>query len=127
MIRAAIICLPLCLTSLDVQAQGLTAPSGLEVEGVDYLFDAEAGFARFRLVAPTLGGEGAGIADVSDDFRWFCETFAVAALNTNGVTPDQIVISIADRTVPFGVSDPEATQYFTGFSTDGITCTEELF
>jgi hypothetical protein len=36
-------------------------------------------------------------------------------------------VSFADRAVEFGVSDPEATQYFEVFSINGSTCSREIF
>lgn len=108
-------------------AQSFTTPSGLPAEVAEVVLEDDTRFARFRFIAETLGQEGATAADTADDFKWICESFAVPALTAQDWAADQIIISIADRDVPFGTMDAEATQYFAGFTTDGTTCTEELF
>lgn len=115
-------CLPLSLA-----AQDFTAPSGLTLSVAEVLLEEETRFARFRFVAPTLGQDGAAFDDVHGDLVWMCETFAVPALTQSDWDAAQIVVSVADRDVPFGTMDADAVQYFAGFSTDGATCTEELF
>jgi len=115
------------LLTTPAAAQTFTTPSGLPTEVAEVILDDATGFARFRFLAPTLGQEGATIADITDDFQWICENLALPSLTAQNQTSSQIIISIADRDVAFGVTDPDATQYFTGFTTDGQTCTEELF
>lgn len=119
--------LTLLAAATTAQAQSLTAPSGLTIEVGEVRLEEDTGFARFRFIAETLGQTGAEFADVQPDFQWLCETLAVPALAANDFTPDQVIISLGDRLVPFGSSDPDATQYIAGFTTDGESCTEELF
>ncbi len=123
MIRLAL----LCLCASQAHAQSFTAPSGLSVEVAEVVLEDATGFARFRFVAAALGAQGATAADTQFDFQWICETFAVPALAAQGWTAEQIIVSISDRPLAFGTSDPEVTQYFAGFTTDGAACTEELF
>jgi hypothetical protein len=115
------------LIAVAAHAQSFTTPSGLSTQVAEVVLEDDTGFARFRFIAETLGGEGATAEDTAADFQWICETFAVPALTAQNWTPQQIIVSIADRDVPFGTMDPDATQYFAGFTTDGTTCTEELF
>ena len=117
----------LAILPAAAMAQEFTAPSGLVIEVAEVVLEDETRFARFRFVAPALGGDGAGFADVAGDFVWICETFAIPALASSDWDAAQIVVSMADRDVPFGQTDPDAVQYFTGFSVADATCTEELF
>lgn len=76
--------------------------------------------ARFRFIMPAIGGE-VGYAEVADDFLTLCEVYALPALEDRDI-PDEIVISLADRATEFGVTNPEATQFFEAFRPEGATC-----
>jgi hypothetical protein len=127
--------LSLCLAVLlapgvlpaSASAQDMPVPSGVPIRFVEVLLEPETGFARFRFLAPNLGTAGAERDVVSGDFAWLCERIALPALQDAGWSPQQIVISIADRDVPFGQTDPDAIQYFDGFSVSGDTCQWEPF
>ncbi len=108
-----------------VAAQSFEAPSGLIAEVAEVVIEDAADLARFRFVAPTLG-QGA-FEDAAADATWMCEALAVPSLTAQAQAPGQIIIALADRDVPFGTSDPDATQFFFAFATDGETCTEELY
>jgi hypothetical protein len=88
---------------------------------------ATGGLARFRLVVPGLGEEGAAYEDVAGDFAWLCESLALPALDANGWAPTEVVISLSDREVPFGETDPEAVQFFEGFRVADGTCIAQAF
>ncbi len=85
------------------------------------------GLARFRLMVPGLGGEGAGYEDVAADFAWLCESLALPALDANGWAPTEVVIALSDREVPFGETDPEAVQFFEGFRIEDGSCIGQAF
>ena len=85
------------------------------------------GLARFRLMVPGLGGEGAGYEDVAADFAWLCESLALPALDANGWAPTEVVIALSDREVPFGETGPEAVQFFEGFRIEDGTCIGQAF
>ncbi len=106
-------------------AQDFTTPSGLGVSIAEVM--ADDGTVRLRLLAPHLGQAGAAYDDISRDFVWICETQVIPALAENGLAPRNIVISIADRPVPFGETDPGAVQFFEGFTVSGDTCVWELY
>ena len=55
-------------------------------------------------------------SEVAGDFLWLCQTRGVPALEQNGLDGVGLIISIADRDVPFGTMDPEAVQFFEGYS-----------
>jgi hypothetical protein len=86
-----------------------------------------SGLARFRLVVPNLGGEGASFEDVVADFPWLCEEVALPALAANGWTPTEVVVSLSDRETAFGTPDPEAVQFFEGFRIADGACVPQAF
>jgi hypothetical protein len=86
-----------------------------------------SGLARFRLVVPGLGGEGAGFDAVAGDFAWLCEAVALPALAANDWAPSQIVVALSDREVPFGATDPTAVQFFEGFRVSDGACIPQAF
>lgn len=107
----------LTLVAGAVVAQEITAPSGLVLGVAEVVLERETGMARLRFVAEGLAG--AEFDAVAADMQWLCDTHGAPALAQNGIAPVQIVISVADREVPFGVMDPEAVQYFEGYSVAG--------
>jgi hypothetical protein len=88
---------------------------------------SNGGLARFRLVVPGLGGEGADYEAVAADFAWLCEKLALPALDANGWRPVEVVIALSDREVEFGATDPEAVQFFEGFRIEDGTCVPQAF
>lgn len=130
---------PLCLTAIAGLAGHAArsadlvtvVPSGLAVtlhevvtnqpgQGLTY---------RFRFIAPEIARSN-GQMDfeaVEADMVFLCKTVALPRLPYPGPMPNQIVISIADRATDFGSPDPEATQFFEAYSTDGQACIWEPF
>jgi hypothetical protein len=125
-ITGAALCL---LVAAAAHAQSVETPSGQTVTLYDLRIEPDTGYARFRFLAPAIApGEGAlTYADVADDFPWLCESFALPELQAQGWVAAQIVITLSDREVEQGSTDPDATQFFEGFSTDGATCIWEQF
>lgn len=121
--------------SLDVtlgDGAAIAVPSGQAVTLQDIIWNSqgpEGPAPRFRFLAPAITREGGSIAfDAAEaDILNLCQTYVIAKLAEKGVTAPLVLISMADRTVEFGVSDPEATQYFETFSIDGTTCIREIF
>ena len=114
----------------------ISVPSGQEVRLLDIIWNSEGpdGPApRFRFVAPAISRQGGrvGFAGAEADLQHLCQAFALEQLLLKGDAPPLILVSIADREVPFGTSDPEATQYFEAFtlqpSAGGTTCIREIF
>lgn len=88
---------------------------------------AQGGVARFRLVLPGLGAEGAAYEDVAADFLWVCEQVALPSLAANGWTATEVNVSLGDREVEFGATDAEAVQFFQGFRIEGGACVPQAF
>ena len=93
--------------------RALALPSGGEVVLHEVLLDDLSGqtWARFRFVAPGIAAPGSVDDDSGyDDMSYLCDKVAVPYLAENHLVPDRVVISLADRVVPFGYSDPGAAQ-----------------
>ena len=110
-----------------VIAQDLIAlPSGLDVRVHEVIFEENPDIARFRFVAPGLGAEGKGYAEVQGDFPWLCQEMILPALTETQKAGD-IVISLSDREIVFGQITPDATQYFELFRIADGACISEDF
>ncbi|SFQ96292.1 DUF6497 family protein [Poseidonocella sedimentorum] len=107
----------------DGEEEALAVPSGqfLQVsEVIDEPLPSGGLRSRWRFVAP--GMTSTTFARLEPDFAHLCEHLALPALRARGLRPTEIVISIADRDVVFGVSDPEAVQFFEAFRVEGGRC-----
>lgn len=113
-------------------AQTVALPSGQEVTLLEVLANSPGseGLAmRYRFLAPQVARQGGTVdADAAgQDMQWLCDHYAVPRLPATGPRPEEIIISMGDRDVPFGESDPEATQFFNAYSLDGTNCIWEPF
>lgn len=103
----------------------LAVPSGRKVEFLDVITNApgaEGATARFRFVAPSLtAGE-----DASADMEALCNGYALPKIGGMVPEPQQIIIVLADRAVPFGEAAPEAVQFFEAYSVLDGSCMWEL-
>lgn len=109
----------------DADGAALTLPSGGEVRLQEVRF-GDDGIARFRFVAPWLDAD-ADYAAVAGDVAWLCDTVGLDWVAEQGAAPEQIVISLADRALPFGEAAPEARQMFEAFRVEGGACVPEPF
>lgn len=104
----------------------VAVPSGREVVFLDVVANAPGpagATARFRFVAPSAAkGE-----DWSADMQALCEGYALPRTTAMVPAPQQIVISLADRDVPFGEAAPEAVQFFESYRVEGTSCIWEMF
>lgn len=108
-------------------------PSGQPVTLQDVVLNAPgaAGLtARFRFVAPQIARFGGTIdfETAAADMDHLCATYALPRIDTiTGPRPAEVVISLSDRPVEFGVITPEATQFFEAYSIQDGTCVWEAF
>lgn len=110
----------------------IEVPSGQTVTFLDVVHEAPGpdGLTyRFRFVAPAIARVGGtvGSDQALEDMAALCESYALPRLAALGPQPSQIIISLADRAVPFGQPDPEATQFFEAFRPEGSGCVWEGF
>jgi hypothetical protein len=109
----------------------LAVPSGQEVTFLDEVWTGEdaARVVRFRFVAPAIARDRAqvGFSQAEADMAHLCESFALPRLAGKEPPPAQIIISLADRPMDFGLADPEATQFFEAYRPDHGSCIWEGF
>ena len=110
----------------------VTVPSGREVRWIDTISDApgpDGLTLRFRFLVPALGApvwqEAPERAEA--DMQALCDRFALPRVSGIGPQPSQLIISMADRALPFGEAAPEATQYFEAFRLENGQCVWELY
>jgi hypothetical protein len=107
-------------------AQPVEVPSGESIELQEVLID-EVGvqtWLRFRFVAPYIARDTGAVdfAQVGADMTYLCDALAIPYMAQHALDGEVIVISLADRVTEFGVSDPEATQFFEAFRLSNDTC-----
>ncbi len=118
---------PFLLTAAPLAAE-VPVPSGQPVALFQVLLEPETQLARFRFLAPDLGGDTPlSFAEVEADFAHLCATYALPALNENDWPVSRIVISLASAETEFGVAAPDVVQYFEGFVVEDGQCTWEVF
>jgi hypothetical protein len=109
----------------------IAAPSGLVLKLQDVVWNApgpDGLTLRFRFVAPALAGASEEtIASTSDDMLWLCQTYALPRVPSTGPRPAQIVISVADRELPFGEAAPDALQLFEAYTLTDGECVWSVF
>lgn len=104
----------------------LPVPSGQPVELRNVLLDTNPGelWVRFRFVAPKIGSTVGRITyDIAVvDMAHLCEVLAVPYVAQHDLEPARVVISFSDRPIDFGVSSPEATQFFEAYRLEQSRC-----
>jgi hypothetical protein len=112
-----------------VMAQDIALPSGQTVTLMGVIVEDAPAVARFRFLAPAIDPAGAGLTyeAVRDDFAVLCNDYVVPALVQSGLEVPEVVVSLSDREVEFGVAAPEATQFFEPFSLRDGRCIWEQF
>ena len=111
--------------------QSVEAASGQMVSLSEILLDENPGelWVRFRFLAPQIGAETNAVGPdiAASDMQSLCDEMAVPYLVDNAIDPARIVLSFSDRDVPFGQSNPDATQFFELFSLKDGACIWEEF
>lgn len=110
----------------------LAVPSGQAVSLIDVIQNEPGpdGMAvRFRFLAPAIARDGGTVtADVADaDMQFLCDAYALDRIANTGPQPQQIIISLLDRPVPFGETVPDATQFMQSYSIVDGACAWDVF
>lgn len=102
-------------------------PSGQPVVLQEVLSDDTPGalWLRVRFVAPQIAGVGQEAS--AADMDHLCATVALPYLAEAGPAPDRVVISLAEKPVPFGEAAPGVTQYFEIYRPEKGRCIWEGF
>lgn len=111
--------------------QEVAVPSGQPVVLSQVLVDDTPGetWVRFRFLAPRIARDGGDVNyDVAtQDMEHICRSLVLPYLKTYELSPARVVISLSDRDVPFGSTDPQATQFFEAYRPEETNCIWEEF
>lgn len=115
----------------DGAVKRVSVPSGQPVTLNEILLDHEPGapWLRLRFVAPQIARNGGAIThdQAAQDMDHLCKDLALPYIEAQSIAPERIVISFADRAVPFGAQDASATQFFEVYRPSDETCIWEGF
>lgn len=116
-----------CEDKADVpEGDAIAVPSGRQVVLLDVITDVPGpagATARFRFVVPGLTAD----QDASADMQAVCDSYAMPRTEGMVPQPQQIIITFADRAVPFGEPVADAVQFFEAYSLRDGTCIWEMF
>lgn len=91
---------------VNAQSPDTLPVSGLDEEAADALLEAPA-----LPAAPDVLAQD----PIHRDIVWLCENWVLPRAIGSTPRPAQIIISLADKEVPFGAFDPDAVQLFEAF------------
>lgn len=115
-----------CEEDAPPAGDAVAVPSGRVVQALDVITDLHGpagATARFRFVVPGLQPD----EDTSADMQAICDSYALPRTEGMVPAPQQIVITFADRAVPFGEAAPDAVQFFEAYSPKDGACVWEMF
>lgn len=108
----------------------IPVPSGQRVTLIDVIHDAAgpSGLTvRFRFLAPGIADGSVGFDAAAADMTALCQDYALPRIADPGPQPQQIVVSLHDRVLPFGEAAPDAVQYFEAYRIEDGACIWEMF
>ena len=115
-----------CEEDAPPAGDAVAVPSGRVVQALDVITDQHGpagATARFRFVVPGLQPD----EDTSADMQALCDAYALPRTESMVPAPQQIVITFADRAVPFGEAAPDAVQFFEAYAPKDGACVWEMF
>jgi hypothetical protein len=129
------------MTDLLVQAEGtqtapgddtlIPVPSGQAVTLQEVVWNApgpDGLTLRFRFVAPGIApGGGINFDAATADMQALCESYARPRVTDFGPQVQQIIISLSDRAVVFGATEPDVTQFFEAYRLEDGACIWEIY
>lgn len=116
------------LAAVPLRAE-VELPSGYDASLLEGFVEVQpdgARWARFRYVMPALA-EAADFDSVQQDFVALCDAQALPMLDAAGEEVALIVVSLMDKPLEFGQSDPGTVQYFESFAIREGRCIWEEF
>lgn len=114
------------LSACREEAEGISVPSGQAVTFHE-MIAGESGPVRFRFVAPGIARAGGtiGFDKAAVDMAHLCQHYALSRLDGQDI--GKVIISLSDREIAFGTSDPAVTQFFEAYRIEDGACIGELF
>jgi len=130
--RGCVLTAFLLLIAVPAVAQNdYSVPSGQVVTLREILIDEATGatWLRFRFLAPAIARVGGAVTPVAaaQDMDHLCREIAAPYAEAQGLTPERVVISLSDRDLAFGETNPDATQFFDVFRLEDGLCIWEEF
>lgn len=130
--RGCVLAALLMLSAAPAASQNdYAVPSGQMVTLREILIDEATGapWLRFRFLAPAIARDGGTVAPVAaaQDMEHLCREIASPYAEAQGLRPERIVISLSDRELAFGETNPDATQFFDVFRLEDGLCIWEEF
>lgn len=109
----------------------VAVPSGQDVRLQETIWNVpgpDGLVTRFRFVAPAIARDGGTVdfAAASADIQHLCQTYVLDRVAGMVPPPGHVIVSLADRELPFGEASPDATQYFELFRIENGTCILEV-
>ncbi|WP_299406404.1 DUF6497 family protein [uncultured Roseobacter sp.] len=109
----------------------LEVPSGQPIELYEVLID-EVGaetWLRFRFLAPEIARDTGTVdfAQAEPDLEHLCVQVALPYLAEFNLSPEIVAVTLLDRPVEFGVTNPDATQFIDLFRVTSGACVWEGF
>jgi hypothetical protein len=83
--------------------------------------------AILRFIAPGIAGGAVDFETAQADMDWLCATHGVPLAELRYAQSDVVVVTLMDRAVPRGRTDPDATQLFATYRIEAGTCRPEAF
>ncbi|GIT90544.1 hypothetical protein JANAI62_09990 [Jannaschia pagri] len=128
--RVAALALAAGLTAAPAAADGV--PSGQPIVLWQVLWERVEGQgtqAILRFIAPGVARDGGAIDydTARTDMDWLCDTHGLPVAGLDYARSDSIVITLMDRAVARGTTDPAATQYFAVYEVENGSCVAEDF
>jgi Family of unknown function (DUF6497) len=119
-------------TVLPGSDEAIVVPSGQGVMLHDVIVDAPSpgtAIYRFRYLAPAIARDGGTMNFETSiaDMQHLCESYALPRLTAPLPAKLEVIISFADLPVPFGETNPQATQFFVAFTIKDGLCILEPF
>ncbi|WP_324751632.1 DUF6497 family protein [Roseovarius sp. Pro17] len=103
----------------------LQLPSGAQAQLYEVIGQGTAE-VRLRYVSAGFDPRGADTELLLADMTFICETNVLEGASQYD-TPQNVIVSLADRPSEFGVLNTEVQQIFEAFSVDDNTCIWEAF
>ena len=107
-------------------------PSGQAVTLHEVIVDQpteDIAIYRFRFLTPAIARNG-GTMDFETsigDMKQLCDSYAVAQIMPPMPEATQVIIAFADMALPFGETNPDATQFFMAFKIEDGVCVLEPY
>lgn len=119
-------------TILPGSDDAFVVPSGQAVTLHEVIVDqpsADMAIYRFRYLTPAIAREGGTMSFEASiaDMQHLCDSYAMQQIMPPMPMATQVIIAFSDVALPFGETNPDATQFFMAFEIKDGLCVLEPF